>query len=184
VNDEPGSLTLIGYRGCGKSTVAPLVAERIGWNWIDTDDEIERRTGRSIKDIFALEGESAFRALERDVIAGILQTPGQVIASGGGAVTNPDTRRDMLAAGEVVYLSAPIDLLAKRIQGDVSSTDRRPNLTAEGGRAEVVRMMALREPLYRQTATLVIDVDELSPGQIADRIEMYLGKRRPGWIGS
>ena len=99
-------LTLIGTRGTGKSTVAPLLAERLGWDWIDADVELERRAGRSIREIFASDGEPVFRALERQNLLELLQRDRLVLAAGGGAILNADTRRDFRAAGPVVWLQA------------------------------------------------------------------------------
>ncbi|QDT38105.1 shikimate kinase [Stratiformator vulcanicus] len=184
MNETPGVITLIGYRGSGKSSIAPLLATRLGWTSVDADAEIERRAERSISQIFELEGESTFRELERQVMRDLLKSSAIIVAAGGGAAINDETRAEMKAAGEVVYLSATVDVLAGRIAGDESSPDRRPNLTGTGGRVEIVRMLSLREPIYRQAASLTVDVDELSPDQIADRIEMFLRKRRAVWFNA
>lgn len=93
------TITLTGYRGTGKSSVAPLLADRLGWSWIDADAEIERRAGQSIRDIFAAGGEPEFRRQERAVMVDLLSRDRLVIASGGGAILNEQTRRDMRAAG-------------------------------------------------------------------------------------
>src|SRR5512144_1080339 len=99
-------ITLIGTRGTGKSTIAPLLAARLGWEWIDADIELERRAGKSIREIFATEGEPAFRTLERQTLVDLLKRDRLVIAAGGGAILNPDTRRDVQSAGPVVWLQA------------------------------------------------------------------------------
>ena len=88
-------MTLIGYRGSGKSSVAAPLAERHGFNWLDADDEIERVAGKSIAQIFADEGESHFRQIEREVMQNLLQRDKLIIAAGGGAILNAETRREM-----------------------------------------------------------------------------------------
>ncbi|MDZ4683640.1 MAG: shikimate kinase [Planctomycetaceae bacterium] len=150
-------VTLIGYRGTGKTSVAPRLAERLGLPWIDADPELERRAGRSIRDIFATDGEPEFRRLERAVLVDLLSQGPRVLAVGGGAVLNPDTRRDFRAAGPVVWLQADAETLAARIAADATSRGRRPNLTAAGGLDEIRTLLAAREPLYRETATLTVD---------------------------
>ena len=104
-------ITLIGYRGCGKSTLAPLLAQRLRCDWVDADVVIEQQAGCSIKEIFAREGEPGFRQREAAVLAELLQRDPVVIAAGGGAILNPQTRQRMRAAGPVVWLQAPLDTL-------------------------------------------------------------------------
>ena len=158
-------LTLIGYRATGKSTLAQPLAERLGWSWVDADVELERRAGRTIRDIFVADGESEFRRLERETLVDLLTRDRLVIAAGGGALLNPDTRQDFKAAGPVVWLKASVDTIEQRLYGDVTTTERRPNLTATGGREEIERLLEQREPIYRDTADLVIQTDEPLPGQ-------------------
>jgi shikimate kinase len=163
-------ITLIGYRGSGKSAVAPLVAQRLGWAWIDADAEIERRAGRTIREIFDADGEPRFRELERETLAELLMREQIVVAAGGGAVLDAGTRRRMREAGPVVWLEAPADVLHARITADASTAARRPNLTARGGVDEIREMLAKREPLYRETATIVIDAGRAAAMQIAEQI--------------
>lgn len=153
------TITLIGYRGSGKSSVAGPLAERLGWTAADADEEIERRAGRSIREIFAADGEHRFRQLEREVLAELLQRDRLVLAAGGGAVMDPQTRREMRLAGPVVWLQADVATLQRRIERDRSTADRRPNLTRRGGAEEIAQLLAQREPLYRECATAVIRTD-------------------------
>lgn len=157
-------ITLIGYRGTGKTTVARPLAERLGWRAVDADVELERRAGRSIREIFATDGEAEFRRLERETLRELLTQEQLVIAAGGGAIINPQTRADFKAAGPVVWLKASIDTIEQRLHGDATTRERRPNLTTSGGRAEIEQMLALREPLYRDCATIVVDTDQPWPG--------------------
>jgi shikimate kinase len=170
-------VTLIGYRGTGKTTLAPRLAARWGWDWVDADVELERRTGRTIRDIFARDGEPEFRRLERQTLVDLLQRDRLVLAAGGGAVLNADTRRDLQAAGPVVWLQACAETIARRLAGDDSTAERRPNLTAAGGLDEIRTLLAQREPLYRNTATLMVATDGRTMDELADEIV-----RRLPWL--
>jgi shikimate kinase len=171
-------LTLIGYRGSGKSTVARALATRLGWDWIDADTVIEESAGRTIREIFAAEGETGFRRREREALAGLLKRDRLVLAAGGGAILNADTRREMESAGPVVWLQASVDVLAARIAADATTVERRPNL-AGGGTDEIARLLAEREPLYRQCASHTIYTDNLSVAEIVERIAVAAGPRMP-----
>ncbi|QDT47061.1 Shikimate kinase 2 [Symmachiella dynata] len=150
-------ITFIGYRGCGKSTVAALLSARLGWACVDADDAIESRAGCSISELFAERGEPVFRELERTVIAELLGRERLVLAAGGGAILAKATRAAMRGAGPVVWLQAPVADLSRRISGDGSTALRRPQLTDAGVTAEIESVLTAREPLYRDAATIVID---------------------------
>lgn len=167
-------ITLIGYRGSGKTTVARALAERLGWDWVDADDLIEIRAGRTIREIFAAEGEPGFRRREREALAELLDGERHVLAAGGGAILDPETRRQMKAAGPVVWLQASVGVLASRIDGDAATAERRPNL-AGGGVDEITRLLAEREPLYRECASHSIYTDRLSVDEIVERIAVAIG---------
>ncbi len=163
-------ITLIGYRGCGKSSVAPLLADRLNCDYVDSDVVIEQRAGRSVSDIFAQQGEAAFRTLETDVLADLLRRDCIVIAAGGGAILSESNRHKMRAAGPVVWLQASPITLAGRIAADEASGRTRPSLTGRAVVDEVTDVLDARRPLYAAAATLTIDTDELEPADIADRI--------------
>ena len=153
-------ITLIGYRGTGKTSVARPLAERLGWQAIDADVDLEARAGRTIREIFDTDGEGEFRRLERDTLVDLLSRDRLVIAAGGGAVLNPDTRADFKEAGPVVWLTASADTIEKRLFGDQTTTERRPNLTSQGGRAEIEALLSQREPLYRECALIEVATDQ------------------------
>src|SRR5690349_1810518 len=98
------NLFLIGYRGSGKTTVAAALAERLGWPWIDADVELERRAGKSIKEIFAAEGETGFRDRESATLAELAHRDGWIVALGGGAVLREQNREAVTGRGPVVWL--------------------------------------------------------------------------------
>ncbi len=170
-------ITLIGYRGSGKSSVAPRLARRLGWEWSDSDLVIEERAGATIKDIFLHEGEAGFRKRESEVLADLLQRSRLVIASGGGAILAESNRRLMAAAGPVVWLQASVEVLSRRLGGDRNSRQRRPSLTGKPISQEVSEVLAVREPLYRECATLVVDAGAERPDQIARRIADHVNRQ-------
>lgn len=167
-------VTLIGYRASGKSSVAPKLARKLDWSWIDCDDVIEQRAGASVRDIFEHEGEAGFRKRESEILAELLQQENLVIASGGGAVLSESNRSLMKAAGPVVWLQASVEVLARRLGGDRSSSERRPSLTGRPIADEVAEVLAKREPLYRECATLIVDAGIERPSQMAERIALYI----------
>ena len=167
-------ITLIGYRGSGKSAVARLLATALNLPWIDSDDVIEERTGRSIREIFAEHGEAEFRRLEQSVIHEITRQQSLVIATGGGTILAENNRRCMKAAGPVVWLQASVAILAERIQQDETTGDRRPSLTGQSVAEEVESVLASRLTQYQDAATIVVDTDGLSLQQVADEIRRQL----------
>jgi shikimate kinase len=150
-----GRLTLVGYRACGKSTVGRLVSARLGWPFIDADADLERRLGMPIADFFARRGEPAFRAAESVALAEILGKSGSLVfATGGGCVLSAENRGLIRQnGGTVAYLHVPASVLQERLRRDAGG---RPSLTGAAVADEVPRLLALREPLYREIADAVI----------------------------
>ncbi len=173
-------ITLIGYRGSGKSSVAAPLADALGWNWIDADDEIERRADCSICEIFENAGESRFRELEEETLEELLSQYQLVIAAGGGAILSEKTRRKMKSSGPVVWLKASVEILASRIDSDVSTIKRRPKLTSQGGRQEIEDVLAVREPLYRDCATLTVETDTCNISEIVTSILNSIHHKKEG----
>ena len=163
-------VTLTGYRGCGKSSVGPLLAEHLGCGCVDSDQVIEQRAGKSIAEIFADDGESAFRQLETEVLTDLLKQSSLIVAAGGGAILSDVNRERMRAAGEVVWLRASAEILAERISSDAASKGMRPSLTGKPIGEEVAEVLTARTPLYEAAATITVDAGEGSPQEIADRI--------------
>lgn len=162
-------VTLIGYRASGKSSVAPKLAKKMGCNWIDSDSEVERRAGCTVRDIFEHEGEAGFRVRESEVLQDLLSQSSLVIASGGGAVLSAENRQRMREAGPVVWLRASVETLSRRLS-DRGAGYRRPSLTGKPIADEVAEVLAVREPLYQECATLIVDADQLRPDQTARQI--------------
>jgi len=169
------TIALIGYRGTGKSTVARLLAARIGCEWVDADDLVEQRAGKSIAQIFSESGKEAFRDLETEVIAELCGRSGTVIALGGGAVLREENRQRIAECGAVVWLNASVATIQRRLAADETSAERRPNLTNRGGRNEIEQLLLQRAPIYRACATLEVDTEDKAPAEIADEIVTALG---------
>lgn len=151
----PGSLFLVGPMGAGKSTIGRQLAKALGREFHDSDKEIERRTGVDIPLIFELEGEEGFRTREREVLDELTQCPNIVLATGGGAVLNPENRRHLSERGFVIYLETSVDQ-----QLDRTARDRgRPLLHTEDPRGRLEDLLRVRDPLYREIADLVLNTD-------------------------
>jgi shikimate kinase len=164
------NLILIGPMGAGKSTIGRLLAKELRLPFKDSDKEIEQRTGASIPLIFDVEGEAGFRERERAAIAELCQLEGVVLATGGGAVLRDDNRRALRAGGRVIYLCTSVDQQLER-----TSRDRnRPLLQASDPRSVLTALMAVRDPLYRSIADIIIETDERPPRlvvmEILDRL--------------
>ena len=169
-------LTLIGYRATGKTSLAKKLADRLGWDWIDADVDLQNRTGKTISQIFETEGESAFRQYEAEVIADICRRDRLVLASGGGAPLREENAKAMSQAGPIVWLKAPAETIWQRIQGDKTTAKSRPNLTDKGGLAEIVEVLAAREPIYRELAGMAVDTEDRSLDELADHILAELNR--------
>ena len=168
------NISLIGYRGTGKSTVAQCVARRLAWNWVDADAYLEAQAGATIRELFEREGESAFRAREVLVIAELCRRDRLVIAAGGGAVLREENRQTLRSAGVTIWLVASPDVIEQRVAADAATASRRPPLTRLGEREEIRRLLADRDPLYRECADTIIDTDSRTPDEIAHMIVQFV----------
>src|SRR5471032_213678 len=144
---------LVGLMGAGKTTIGRILARKLGLRFIDSDHEIEARTGASIPWIFEIEGEQSFRRREADVIRELTAQQGIVLATGGGAILNADSRAFLQSRGTVVYLRASVNSILARTAHDKN----RPLLQTADPRKKLEELMAQRDPLYLQTADIVID---------------------------
>ena len=144
---------LVGLMGAGKTTIGRILARKLGLRFIDSDHEIEARTGASIPWIFEIEGEASFRRREAEVIRDLTAQQGIVLATGGGAILNADSRAHLKARGTVIYLRASVNSILTRTSHDKN----RPLLQTADPRKKLDELMAQREPLYLELADLVID---------------------------
>lgn len=161
--------------GAGKSTVGKRLAELRQLRFIDSDHEIEARTGVDIPYIFEKEGEEGFRRREEQVIDLLTQEPDVVIASGGGAVMRAANREHLAARGTVVYLHASVDQQFQRVE----RSDNRPLLAVADKRATLDALFTVRDPLYREIAHLVVDTDGRNARQLALDIHRALNELTP-----
>lgn len=157
---------LVGPMGAGKSTIGRLLARSTHLDYLDTDEEIEHRTGADIPWIFDVEGEEGFRDREQQVIEELSLRDRVVLATGGGAVLRSENRRALSARGYVVYLHTSLDEQIRRTGGD----RKRPLLDVDDPGTVLRTLMAEREPLYREVADLVVESDSSSPKVVAQRV--------------
>jgi len=150
---ELAGLALVGMPGCGKSTVGRHLARQLGLGFVDSDHEIERQTGSSIRDYFALHGEESFRDLEQDVIDRLTQVSGKVLATGGGAVLRPSNRDALHSRSHVIYLRTAPEELHRRLRHDT----QRPLLQTKDPLQRLRDLYRERDPLYRRTAHFVVE---------------------------
>ena len=170
------SFILIGYRCTGKTTVACKLAERLGIPAFDSDSDIERRAGKSIAEIFAQDGEPAFRDWEESVIAEILASPHPLIlATGGGAILRASTRERLRQSGRVIWLTATPETILHRITSDAASKTMRPSLTSLPMHEEIIAVLEQRKPLYGKMAHEIIDTDCRTIDEIVDAIDRRNG---------
>jgi len=169
---EPGgNVVLIGFMGSGKSTVGIRLSYQLRYALEDTDKLIEARAGKSIREIFAQEGEEAFRQMETQLLEKLAGRKGQRVYSVGGGTPVRDVNRPLLRKlGTVVYLRARPETIYERLREDTS----RPLLQGENPREKIGRMMAEREKAYMETADLVLDVDDLTVEQVSERIAGFV----------
>lgn len=161
-----GRVFLIGPMGVGKSTIGRHLAELLGKDFLDSDHEIEQRTGASVSLIFEIEGEEGFRRRESAVVADLSRRDNIVLATGGGAVLDPRNREVLRARGVVVYLQAPIDTLVARTHRD----RHRPLLHDGERRVKFEEIMRVREPLYLATAHIVALTDHRAATVVAQEL--------------
>jgi len=158
---------LIGFMGSGKSTVGPLLADALGWAFVDTDARIETDTGRSIPQIFELDGEQGFRVIESRTVREALEGSGVVIASGGGWATISGNWDDVPGGTLTVWLDVSVETVSERLSGDPAE---RPLLASEDAFDQARTLLERRRPAYSRAKTRV-PVDGRTPAEIASHIE-------------
>jgi len=171
--DTNKNIIFVGLMGCGKTTVGRQLAKRMGRPFIDSDHEIEARTGVAIPTIFEIEGEQGFRRRESSVIADLVHEQGIVLATGGGAVLAESNRQALRDHGWVVYLNVPPILLWSRTRHDRN----RPLLQVDDPLVKLESLYAVRDPLYRDVAHFVVDGGRMAPSAITHLIAKEFSKR-------
>ena len=175
-----GSIILTGFMGTGKTSVGREVARRLNRPFVDMDVEIEARAGKPISTIFAEEGESAFRQMEAQLCRELARAQGKVIATGGGALVDPENRRRMMASGPVFCLTCSTDEISRRL----AQARDRPLLEAGDRQNEIARLLAQRYEAYaaipRQIDTTLLSTDEVATQVIEQSLSILLPVRHPG----
>ena len=167
---KPGSFFLVGPMGAGKSTIGRQLARALNLEFVDSDREIERRTGVDIPLIFELEGESGFRKREQEAIDELSARPGIVLATGGGAVLDPTNRQHLSSRGYVIYLQTSVEQQLKRTAHDRN----RPLLQTEDPGQKLHDLMTTRDPLYREIADWVIETDGCRVRDVVQKIIQHI----------
>jgi shikimate kinase len=167
-----GAIVLTGFMGTGKSEVGRRLAKRLGRAFVDTDQLVEARAGKTVAAIFAEDGEVTFRALERDAVESATAHREAVIAVGGGAVLDATNVARLRAAGALVCLTADPDTILRRV-GDVA---RRPLLAGDDPRGTIERLMRERRPAYTAAADVVLDTSDRSVDQVVEEIRGRIGR--------
>ncbi|SMF94156.1 shikimate kinase [Methylomagnum ishizawai] len=150
------NIYLIGPMGAGKTTIGRLLAKSLGVDFVDSDKQIEQRTGVTIPMIFEYEGEVGFRRREAEVLAELTPMDGIVMATGGGSILLPENRELIRRHGFVVYLHCPVEKQLERTHKDAN----RPLLNTENPRQKLLDLFHIREPIYRSLADFVVDTGQ------------------------
>ncbi len=160
------NLYLVGPMGVGKTTIGKLVARKLGREFVDLDEELERRAGAAIAWIFDVEGEEGFRKREAELLREYSERTDMVVSTGGGIVLNATNRHILAATGLVIHLDASVEQLHERTLKD----RKRPLLQVADRRGAIAELKAARDPLYREVADLHCDVGRRSSRRVADSL--------------
>ena len=177
---RPLNVILIGFMGCGKTTVGHLLARQLGFQFLDTDQLIVKKARRPIPAIFEQEGEAGFRTLETSVLDDLATATNRtVIATGGGIATIPDNIPKLRGLGLVIWLNPPEEVLFRRIMRNHD----RPLVCTENPRQTVHDLLAIRRPLYTSAAELDVDVSDVTPDEaaygLAESVRVHFAQLRP-----
>ena len=169
------NIALFGFMGVGKTEVGRLVAERLGLAFVDLDDMVINRAGKSVAAIFEEDGEPRFRELERVVVEKVSARNGQVIACGGGTVLNPENLKKLRNSSTMILLTADPETILRRVEGDGNS---RPLLNASDRRERIRNLLSLRYRRYLEAADAVIDTSYRTPEEVVEEILLHLKEAR------
>lgn len=176
----PGrNIVLIGLMGSGKTTVGRLLAARLGRPFVDTDDVVARDTGRSVPDVFATEGERAFRAHEAAAVRHVSALRGQVVAVGGGAITDPYSVTALRSTGDLVLLDAMASVLARRVE--LEGVEGRPLLSSEDTVTRLAALQDARRSAYQAAAAFTVDTSARTPDEVVEEVLEWT-TTRPGLL--
>lgn len=173
------NIALVGFMGSGKTEVGHALAKLLGVPFFDVDATVERSTGRSVREIFATEGEDRFRALEKAAILEASRGTGKVVSCGGGAVVDPENVRRLRENGTVVLLTADPEVLYRRVKDEgtrplIDVVPEAPDEEESDRQARFFRLLRARGALYARAADHTVDTGTRSPGEIAAEIAEWL----------
>lgn len=173
------NIVLIGLRATGKSTCGKLLARRLSWDFVDTDELVCERAAKTVREIFAEGGESLFRDLESEVVKQVARKADTVIATGGGAILDPENVEDLRRQGFVVHLQASPRELARRIEADTNSHALRPALLSAqiSQLEELQKLMLSRASKYNEARDVEVQVEGRTPDQVAEAILLLMRAR-------
>lgn len=173
------NIVLIGYRCCGKTSAGKIIAERLEKNFVDTDDLIKEKSGRSIDDIVSMYGWEHFRNIEKKVVREVSSAENQVIATGGGVIMNEENVNNLKEKGFLVWLYAGADIIKKRLKEDALTGENRPSLTGDDPFHEINKVMKQREPIYESASDIKVDTSSMTVPEVAELIlkEIMQGRK-------
>ena len=163
----PPNIALFGFMGVGKTVVGKLLAEKTGFTYIDIDEEIVNRKGKTIPLIFSEEGETSFRAIEKQVTRDIASNRGQIIACGGGTVLKPENRDSLRSSSSMVLLTADPQIILQRVEAE---GETRPLLMVDDKINKIRNLLADRNPKYVEAADLIVDTSDITPDEVVEEI--------------
>jgi shikimate kinase len=171
------NVILIGFRGSGKTTVGKKLAERLFYDFVDLDDEIEMREEKNIRRIFEEYGEEYFRRIESLVVADIAKTNGKVIGTGGGVVLKYKNIQNLKRSGVIIFLDVDAENSIERLMKDETTEIRRPKLTYSDWQSEIRDQVKIRRPFYLNAADYIVNTSARSVDEIVEQILQILKSR-------
>ena len=171
------NIVLIGYRCCGKTSTGRLLADKLGRQFIDTDDLIIQNAGCNIDEIVSRYGWQHFREIERSVVKDISSMGNHVIATGGGVILNGENIKHLKTNGFIIWLYTDISTIKKRMNEDKTSPENRPSLTGDDPSDEIKKVLEQRNPLYLKASDLSIDTTNTEIDKVAEMIVEKMRKQ-------
>jgi shikimate kinase len=169
-------IILTGYRATGKSSIGKILADMLGFGFLDTDQAIEKRQGESIAEMVDRGGWDLFRRKEEDMLVELAGSKNKVIATGGGSVMHENAWTKLRQNALTVWLVADVKTICQRLAADSDSDDQRPALTEMGTMDEIAMVLEERQPLYQKSSDLTVHTDGKTPEEVAEIIAVALKK--------
>lgn len=168
------NIILIGFRGTGKTTIGRILAQRLNKEFIDADEYLEQKEGKTIKDLFVEGGEKLFREIESKIIAEVCLIDNRVIATGGGVILEEGNVKILRKNGITILLESDADTVHKRIRDDLNTQHRRPSLTNHNACQEIEFLLEYRKPFYDKAADFVLNTANISAEEAVNKIMSFV----------